>query len=54
MLADIFDKFRNNSLKNYELCPSRYFSVPVLGWEAMFNMTKVGLELIPDPDKFIL
>ena len=24
-LADVFEKFRNNSLKNYGLCPSHYF-----------------------------
>ena len=26
LLADIFEKFRNNSLKNYELYPSHYLS----------------------------
>ena len=29
LLADVFEKFRNNSLKNYE-CPSHYLSAPVL------------------------
>ena len=24
LLADVFEKFRNNSLKNYGLCPSHY------------------------------
>ena len=24
LLADVFEKFRNNSLKNYRLCPSHY------------------------------
>ena len=30
LLADVFEKFRNNSLKNYVLCPSQYLSVPGL------------------------
>ena len=30
LLADVFEKFRNNSLKNYGLCPSHYLSVPGL------------------------
>ena len=25
LLADVFEKFRNNSLKNYRLCSSHYF-----------------------------
>ena len=53
MLADVFEKFRNNSLKNYGLCPSHYLSITTLSWYAMPNMTKVELELIPDPDMYI-
>ena len=53
LLADVFEKFRSNSLKNYELCPSHYLSAPDLSWDAMSNMTKVGLEFIPDPDRYI-
>ena len=30
--ANVFEKFRNNSMKNYRLCPSHYFSVPDLSW----------------------
>ena len=41
LLADVFGKFRNNSLKNYGLCPSHYLSTPALTWNAMLNMTKV-------------
>ena len=28
LLADVFEKFRNKSLKSYGLCPSHYFSTP--------------------------
>ena len=50
----MFEKFVNNSLKNYELCPSHYISAPGLSWDAMIKMTKNKLELIPDRDMYIL
>ena len=54
LLADVLEKFtKNNSLNNYGLCPSRYLSAPTLSWDAMLNMTKVELKLIPDPDMYI-
>ena len=33
-LADVFESFRNNSLKNYGLCLSHYLSQPALSWDA--------------------
>ena len=51
LLADEFEKFRNNSLKNYGLCPSHYLGGPGLSWDAMLKMTK--LELIIDPAMYI-
>ena len=53
ILADVFVKLRNNSLKNYRLCPSHYLSAPGLSWDAMLKMTKIKLELFPDPDMCI-
>ena len=47
LLADVFKKFRNNSLKNYGLCPNHYLNALSLDWAAMLNITKVELELIP-------
>ena len=52
-LADVFEKFRNNSLKNCGLCPSRYLNAPVLSSDVMLKMTKIKLEFIPDPDLYI-
>ena len=46
LLADVFEKFRNNSLKTYGLCSSHYLSEPALSWDAMLNMTKEELELV--------
>ena len=53
LLADVFKKFRNNSLKNYGLCPSHYLRATPLSWDAILNMTKVELKLITDPDMYI-
>ena len=53
LLADVSKKYRNNSLKNYGLCPSHYLSEPGLSQDAMLKMTKVELELIPDPEMYI-
>ena len=53
LLPDVFEKFRNTSLKNYGLCPSDHLSAPALSWDAMLNMTKVERGLIPDPDMHI-
>ena len=53
LLADVFKKFRNNSLKNYGLSPSHYLSAPDLSWDAVLKMTKIKLELISDPDMYI-
>ena len=52
-LVNAFGKFRNNSLTNYGLFPSHYLSPPALSWDAMLNMTKVQLELIPYPGMYI-
>ena len=38
---------------NYGLCPSHYFSAPVLSWNAVLSMRKMELELFPDPYMYI-
>ena len=45
LLTDVFEKFRNNSLKQYGLCPSHYLSAPALSWDAMLNMAKLSWNL---------
>ena len=51
--TDVFEKFRNNSLKNYGLCLSDYFSAPGLSSDSMLKTTKIELELMPNPDMYI-
>ena len=52
-LADVIEKFRNNSWKNCGLYPSHYLSAPALSWDAMLKMIKIELELILDLDMYI-
>ena len=42
----MLEKFRNNSFKNYGLCPSHYLSAPGLSWDDLLKMTNIELELI--------
>ena len=53
LLADVFEKFRNNSSKIYGQSPSPYLSAPGLSWDAMLKMTKIKLQLISDPEMYI-
>ena len=53
LLVDNFEKLRNNSLRNYGLCPSHYLSAPVLCWNEVLNIAKVDPELTPDSDMYI-
>ena len=45
LFADLFEKFRNNSINNYGLCLSNYLSTPGLSWDAMLKTTKLDLNL---------
>ena len=53
LLADVFEKFRNNSLKNYGLFSSHYLSTPVLSQDAILNMNKFEPECISDSDMYL-
>ena len=48
LLADIFEQFRKMCLKNYELDPAHYYTVPGLAWDAALKFTKIKLETLHD------
>ena len=48
LLADVFEKIRNNSLKNYKLYSIHNLEVQALNWDTMFSIKKVELELVSD------
>ena len=54
LLVDVFEKFRNSSIKTYGLCLNHYLSAPALNWDAILNMAKVELEIIADADIYLL
>ncbi|XP_078032837.1 uncharacterized protein LOC144467773 [Augochlora pura] len=53
LLADVFEKFRKDSLENYKLDPAHYVTLPSFTWDAMLKMTKVELELLTDVDMLL-
>lgn len=50
LLADIFENYRSQCLRTYQLDPAHYFTAPGLSWDAMLLYTGVELELLTDPD----
>ena len=54
LLADVFENFRNMSIKVYELDPAHVLSVPGLAWQACLKKTEVKLELLTDVDMLLM
>ena len=53
IIADVSRTSRNNHSKRYGPCPNHYLSAQGLKWDAMLKITKIELELNPDPDMYI-
>ena len=54
LLADVFENFRNISLKNYGLDPAHYYTAPGLTWDAALKFTGVSLELLSDEHMLLM
>uniref|UniRef100_A0A1I7TZ65 DNA-directed DNA polymerase n=1 Tax=Caenorhabditis tropicalis TaxID=1561998 RepID=A0A1I7TZ65_9PELO len=52
LLADVFETFRNVSLKEYKLDPCWYYTSPGLAWDAMLFKTGVKLQTIKDIEMY--
>ena len=54
LLADVFENFRKVCKQNYGLDPAWDFTSPGLACSAMLKITEVELELISDPNMFLM
>ena len=54
LLADVFENFRNMSIKVYKLDPDHFLSAPGLAWQACLKKTNVKLELLTDADMLLM
>ena len=54
LLADVLENFRDMCLKEYELDPAHFLSLPGLAWQACLKKTNVELELWTDYDMLLM
>ena len=54
LLADVFNNFRDMFLKEYELDPAHFLSLPGLAWQACLKKTNIELELLTDYDMLLM
>ena len=54
LLADVFNNFRDMCIKEYELDPSHFLSLPGLAWQACLKKTNIELELLTDYDMLLM
>ena len=54
LLTNVFEAFRGVCLKNYDLDPAHFYMAPGLAWKACLKKTKIRLELLLDPDMFLM
>ena len=54
LLADVMTEFRETCKKAYGLEALHYYTSPGLAWDAMLKITKVKLDLISDPNMYMM
>ena len=54
LLADLFENFRDICIKEYEVDPAHFVSLPGLAWQACLKKTNIELELLTDYDMLLM
>ena len=54
ILADAFENFRDMCIKEYELDPAHFLSLPGLAWQACLKKNNIELELLTDYDMLLM
>ena len=54
LLTDVFESFQKMTLATYKLDPAHYFTPPDLCYDAMLKLTGVKLQLVDDPDMYLM
>ena len=54
LLADVFENLRDMCLKEYELDPAYFLSLPGLAWQACLKKTNIELELLTDYNMLLM
>ena len=54
LLADVFNNFRDMCIKECELDPAHFLSLPGLAWQACLKKTNIELELLTDYDMLLM
>ena len=54
LLANVFEAFRDTSLRHYKLDPTHFYTSPGLAWKACLKCTGIRLGLLTDPDMLLM
>ena len=54
LLADVMTEFRKTCKKTYRLEALHYYTSSGLAWDAMLEITEVEIDLILDPDMYLM
>ena len=54
LLADVFENFRNSIYEQHRLDPLHFITLPSLAWASALKYTNAKLDLITDPDMYLM